>query len=862
MERGSRHAWSWMIVPAAGTLVASALSLPSQPYTGLVLREDQVVEVVAGSPGERAGCRPGDRLLRDPKAARGSDPLRGPLASARPLVPLDLVQERGGRRTPVRLVAEPLPPSERRMMAAMLAVASGFVLLGGWVWSERRDRLTLPFYLLCLSFASMLAPPPRFSWAAFNALHDLFYTAVTLALPALCIHFFALFPEPRAPRGRMSAGVTAAYGVAALLFAGSVVLLPPWVRERASAAPASALLQGAAAVWFAAGLLSAVVLFGRSYARAGSPDARRRLRVALAGTALGLGPLAALIVLRNLSPTTAVPGERWAVVLTLWVPLSFAWATVVHRVFDFRVALRVAGFGLAMALLGATTYLAGELARPAAAAHHIDPTGAALALVALGATLAGPSRPWAGRLGRVLAAQWDAPRLAETLIRGTSGREIPAGSLLARACESLASALMLDQCQAVELPAPRVGDDLPRRLAGGRPGVNGIAPTIELSPRFADALMGRFQPLTLDDPAFAPADREALENAGINWVLPASGDVPVAALLLGRRLTGPWLDRRELEELERFGRHLGVTLENAALRRDARSRGALDRELEQAGAIQAHFLPRRAPAFPTLDCAAAALSSEPVGGDYYDFVERSSREFTVAVGDAAGKGVPAALLLAGVQARFRSEALRGRDPGQLLGVLNEELVQLDQPEKFVCLLCARVDVRRGRITFSNAGLTPPLVRRRGGGFHESTGGGLLLGVRADSEYRDTCVDLSAGDVALLYSDGLTEARRGEEMFGLERVRAVLDACAGRRARDILAALLGAVREFADRPLDDLTVVVLRQLTQPAGDMVPKSLDGLKSRPVSADTSKRGDRMPSSPPALPTHGRPIQAVDRA
>src|SRR5262249_615225 len=158
---------------------------------------------------------------------------------------------------------------------------------------------TLPFYLLCLSFASLLAPPPRFSLATFNALHDLYYTAVTLALPALCIHFFALFPEPRAPHGRMSAGVAAAYGIAALLFAGSVALLPPWVRERAGAGPASVLLQAAAAVWFAAGLLSAVVLFGRSYAHAGSPDARRRLRVALVGTALGLGPLAGLIVLRN-----------------------------------------------------------------------------------------------------------------------------------------------------------------------------------------------------------------------------------------------------------------------------------------------------------------------------------------------------------------------------------------------------------------------------------------------------------------------------------------------------------------------------------------------------------------------------------
>jgi hypothetical protein len=98
-------------------------------------------------------------------------------------------------------------------------------------------------------------------------------------------------------------------------------------------------------VWFAAGLVFALALFARSYLRARSPDARRRLRVALAGTLLGAGPLALLILVRNLSPGTEVPGERWAVVLTLFVPASFAWAVVVHRIFDFRIALRAGGVG-------------------------------------------------------------------------------------------------------------------------------------------------------------------------------------------------------------------------------------------------------------------------------------------------------------------------------------------------------------------------------------------------------------------------------------------------------------------------------------------------------------------------------------
>ncbi len=91
---------------------------------------------------------------------------------------------------------------------------------------------------------------------------------------------------------------------------------------------------------------------------------------------------------------------------------------------------------------------------------------------------------------------------------------------------------------------------------------------------------------------------------------------------------------------------------------------------------------------------------------------------------------------------------------------------------------------------------------------------MLLGVSEEARYRDTCVDLKSGDVTLIYTDGLTEARLGEELFGIDRVREVLDRHAHERAGRILEALVASVRAFADRPLDDLTVVVLKQLADP------------------------------------------------
>lgn len=808
MDRGTTpHPLSWLLVPVAGVLVASALSLPAQPYTGLVMRDDRVVVVVPDSPGARAGLRAGDRLVLPESARPGWEQLLPPLAGAAPERPLRLERIRGADRGAIWLVPDPLPGGERRMMAALLLVASGFVLLGGWVWSERRDRLTRPFFLLSLAFAWVLAPVPRLPWPVAGLVHELLYAGLQLLLPALFIHFFALFPEPRAPRGRLASGVSAGYGVAAVLFVGSVAAVVLRSIRHPALETVLTALNFAAAMWFAAGLLVALGLFVRSYRHAGSADARRRLRVALAGTAAGLAPIATLIVLHNLPSAAGALDQRWAVLLTLLVPASFAWAVAVHGVFDFHVALRASGAAVGLALAIGAAWLGGDwLAARVWPERSAGISGAALALVALGAALAGPSRSWARAIGARLLALEDPPPLADMLAPANGERRHgTAATTLTNACEALTATLKLDGCAAF-LAA---GDDVLQVASAGRTRVSA-----EHGVALVEALAGRSGPLAADDAALPAGERAALEAAGVQWVLPVGDRHAAALLLLGRRLSGPWLSRRESEEMARMAGHLAVALENFTLRDAARALGAIDRDLEQARHIQSHLLPRHAPVFPTLDCAAATLATQRVGGDYYDFVQRTRREFTLVVGDAAGHGVPAALVLAGVQARFRVEAGAAREPSELLGALNQELVQLGQPAKFVGLLCARVEVRHGRIWLANAGLTPPLVRRRDGRFEEVTTSGMLLGVSGQAHYEDTCIELKAGDLTLIYTDGLTEAQSGAGLFGIERVREVVERHAHERASRIVQALIAAVRGFSDRPLDDLTVLVLRQLADP------------------------------------------------
>jgi len=824
MDRGtSSPLLSWMLVPVTAALILSALSLPHQPYAGLVLRGGRVAAVVPGGPAERAGLARGDLLLPLPGQPAFT---RSPLAYAAPGQPLVLLRERGGSLRTIRVVPDALPDGERRMMAALLAVASGFVLIGGWVWSERRDRLARTFFLLCAAFAWLLAPPPRLSGAASGALYDSLYTGVGLYLPALFIHFFALFPESGQPRGRLRSVTSIAYGVATGLFGASflIMLAQPVFPTLADAA--QALIEGIAGLWFALGLLAALVLFAGSYRRARTADARRRLRVALAGTVLGALPFAALVAVRNLSPAGPAPWERMAVVLTLLVPASFAWATAVHRVFEFKVALRAAVVLVALAVVGATVFVAGEWLG-AAWRHDLGSglAGGGLAFVALAAAVAGPASRWLRSLGQRFVP--DEATATERLDARSAARRDDPAHVAGAACEALAEAFHLDGCVALEL----VRGGLVR--TAGRTGTTAVPPP---DADFTAALPEGGGAVALEDLHLRAHDRRALERSGVAWLLPVGGTVR-HCLLLGRRLGGSWFGLEDQRELKRFSGHLEVLLENAHLREEASTHGSLDRALSKAEAIQAHLLPKRVPAFRSLDCAAAALSSEPIGGDYYDFVRSPGRIVTLAVGDAAGKGIPAALMGTWVHSAFRDRARLGTTPGLLLTALNRELVALNQPEAFVALLCARVDVRSATLAFSNAGLTPPLVRRRDGRFEELTDSGMLLGVHPRAQYEDTRVELDAGDVIVLYSDGLTEARRGEEEFGAEGVHQILEAHHRQGAAEILRALLAGVQAYTDHPLDDVTVVVLKQVSQPVRSPSGPRQEELKFQGQAADTAR-------------------------
>jgi len=237
------------------------------------------------------------------------------------------------------------------------------------------------------------------------------------------------------------------------------------------------------------------------------------------------------------------------------------------------------------------------------------------------------------------------------------------------------------------------------------------------------------------------------------------------------------------------------------------------RELEQAAEIQRAILPAAAPQLAGVDLAGYNAPCRTVGGDYYDFFPYPDGRVAMLLGDVSGKGMPASLLMMGLQARVQVLADDPRDTGALFTRLNRITCANCPPNCFITLFFCVLETASGRITWSNAGHNPPAIVRADGRVEWVEGGGPVLGVLRAAAYRQECAQLCPGDTLVLYSDGITEAANlaGEE-FGEERLAALISAHRGEPAASVVQHVTDAVAAWgAGAPAaDDITIVVARK----------------------------------------------------
>lgn len=258
-------------------------------------------------------------------------------------------------------------------------------------------------------------------------------------------------------------------------------------------------------------------------------------------------------------------------------------------------------------------------------------------------------------------------------------------------------------------------------------------------------------------------------------------------------------------------RFLGVWRKESSRHRE---RLRMREEIDYARKIQLSMLPQSAPQLDWMDLAAASLPATEVGGDYYEYFKLSDSRLALVIGDVSGHGLASGLLLSGVRSCLYLLEESLATPEQVFERLNAMIRRTTDKRTYMTLLCAVLDREAGTMTLVTAGHPPVLVRDGKTGCFEEVGEGAPpLGTFLEIRYKPVQRPVAPGDLLVFYTDGLVEARNGQNQdYGDARLQRALDRAAGSRtAREIRDAVLGDLSNFKgdQEQADDITLVVVR-----------------------------------------------------
>jgi sigma-B regulation protein RsbU (phosphoserine phosphatase) len=253
----------------------------------------------------------------------------------------------------------------------------------------------------------------------------------------------------------------------------------------------------------------------------------------------------------------------------------------------------------------------------------------------------------------------------------------------------------------------------------------------------------------------------------------------------------------------------------------AKEKERLQSELEIAREVQAQLFPKAAPANRSLKLSAMCNPARAVSGDYYDYMSVSEGAVAFAIGDVAGKGISAALLMATIQSALRTQlsATNGSRPdhfstAQMVATLNRQLYANTSPEKYATFYLGLYDESTQALTYTNAGHLPPFLMRSGN-FEKLEPNGTVVGAFPSAKYGEQTVRLEPGDILVAYTDGIVEPENTYgEMFGEERFQDVLTKYAQADSAEMMARVMEAVVQWtgsSSELQDDMTLLVARRV---------------------------------------------------
>jgi phosphoserine phosphatase RsbU/P len=285
----------------------------------------------------------------------------------------------------------------------------------------------------------------------------------------------------------------------------------------------------------------------------------------------------------------------------------------------------------------------------------------------------------------------------------------------------------------------------------------------------------------------------------------ATLDIAIEALRRGASdfIQKPWDNAQVLNTVR-------AQVMRGQLHRRATSQHAF--ELADASHVQKALLPREMPSLPGYEVAAWLQPARNVTGDYYDLFRLDDDRLFMCIGDVAGKGTAAALLMANLQGTLKTLVLDEGSPAKLCARLHTLLSPNLQNGRFITFFCGVLDLRNGRLTYCNAGHPAPIIVRHSSAITRLHAGGAVLGHINDQSFSEGAFDLLPGDFAVFFTDGITEAgaQSGDGEFGENRLLREIDTRSPSSAAALRDHIANAVMRHSAVFDDDATLVALRR----------------------------------------------------
>jgi sigma-B regulation protein RsbU (phosphoserine phosphatase) len=256
-------------------------------------------------------------------------------------------------------------------------------------------------------------------------------------------------------------------------------------------------------------------------------------------------------------------------------------------------------------------------------------------------------------------------------------------------------------------------------------------------------------------------------------------------------------------------------IENARLYKEEQDLLRLQEEMRLAKDIQINLLPNVVPHVVGYDISGRSIPAKEVGGDYFDYIIKDENCCALCLGDVSGKGMPAALLMANLQATLRGQISHDVPCSSCIARSNSLLYQSTDPKKFATLFYGILDQAKHELCYCNAGHDNPILFTPGKEIQRLGVGGIVLGFVPEFPFSEARITLEPGSVLVLYSDGITEAMNvQEEEFGEERLMTVLGQNLAEPTEKIMDNVLEAISQHIGRvpQMDDMTMVVIKRLS--------------------------------------------------